>query len=186
MYGRISPGQVMELADVTRDDVTLEVDSGHQNFRSARRILAERGKRIEDMEAVFVGIRNPYDIAVSTYHFMRETYRNNVDIPDFVRANEQSFEEFWCGKQGKARPQQWLTLEGNIPANLRVIRFECLREDVRSIAAEFGFREAEIPHLNPSNRGHYREYMTGPVERAIFERFEHFFEHGYYEREVFD
>ena len=186
IYGLISPGQVRELADVTREGVTLEVGSGHQNFRGARTIVDQRRKRIEDMEAVFVGIRNPYDIAVSTYHFLRETYRDNHDKVNFVRANRHTFEEFWCGKEGKARPQKWLTMEGEVPDNLKVIRFENLREDLGALAAEFGFREAELPHLNSSNRGHYREYMTGAVEKAVYKHFGYLFECGYYEREVFD
>ncbi|MCY3813757.1 MAG: sulfotransferase domain-containing protein [Gammaproteobacteria bacterium] len=186
IYGRVSPGQVQELADVMRPGITLEVDRGHENIRRTSIIMREQGRRIEDLRAIFVCIRNPYDMAVSTYFFMRETYVQNAKSPRFKMAAELSFEEFWKNDISKTPPERWLTLNGRILENQRFIRFESLREDLALLALEFDFREAELPHLNQSRRGHYSEYMTPAAERAIYTRFEYMFEVGYYRRESFD
>ena len=186
IYGRVSLGQLRELADVIRPGVTLEVDRGHENIRRTAVILRERGRRIEDLRAVFVCIRNPYDIAVSTYFFMRETYMQNATSPRFKMAAELTFEEFWKNDISNSPPERWLTLDGRVMENQRFIRFESLREDLSSLAEEFGFRDAELPHLNRSRRGHYAEYMTPVAEQAIFSRFKYLFTAGYYHRESFD
>ena len=186
IYGRVSAGQLRELADVMRPGVTLEVDRGHENIRRTSVILRERGRRIEDLRAVFVCIRNPYDIAVSTYFFMRETYIQNTTSLRFRMAAELTFEEFWKNDISKSPPERWLTLNGRVMANQRFIRFESLREDLAQLAVEFSFRDAELPHLNRSRRGHYGEYMTPVAEQAIYKRFEYMFTAGYYRRESFD
>ena len=185
IYGRVSQGQMKELADVLRPDVSLEIGKGHENMRNTRDILEDRGQRIQDMRAVFVCIRNPYDIAVSTYHFMRERYKNNRQIPRFLLAKERCFDDFWCNDESMGRPESWLTLDEKKPANQRLIRFEHLREDLGIVSREFEFREATLPHLNSSNHGHYSEYITPRSEEAIFEKFRYLFESGCYSRESF-
>lgn len=185
IYGKVSPGQLEEVASVMRPGVTLEVARGHENIRRTSIILRGMGRRIEDLRAVFVCIRNPYDIAVSTYFFMRETYARNSKSPRFRMAAELSFEDFWVNDISKSPPERWLTLNGKVLDNQRFIRFESLREDLEALAVEFNFRSAVLPHLNRSRRGHYSDYMTSRAEEAIFTRFEYMFRAGYYRRESF-
>ena len=185
IYGRVSPGQMREVADVIRPGVTLELGVGHENIRRTSKILREMGRRIEDLRAVFVCIRNPYDIAVSTYFFMRETYAENRDKVRFKMASAMSFESFWENDISGAPPERWLTLQGKVLENQRFIRFESLAQDLSALSEEFGFREAMLPHLNRSQRGHYSEYMTPVAEEAIYRRFEYMFSAGYYKRESF-
>ena len=185
IHGRVSKGQVTELADVMRPGVTLEVTRGHEGMRQAAKVMRERGCRIQDLKAVFVCIRNPYDVAVSTYFYLRETFRLNRENPRFRRAAEMTFEDFWCSDPNNA-PERWLALNGRVLPNRRLIRFECLREDLDELSKEFGFRPAELPHLNASDRQHYSAYMTPRAEDAIFSKYRYMFDAGFYPRESFE
>lgn len=182
--GYVSRNQGSELVDVMRPGVTLEVTGGHEDMRKAAAILRGQNRRIHDMKAVFVCIRNPYDVAVSTYFFMRETYRNNLENRRFRSASERSFEEFWTTDVDNM-PQRWLTLNGKVLPNRRIIRYEHLREDLDALAQEFGFRESLLPHLNVGSREHYSVYMTRRAEAAIFEKYRYLFDAGHYVRETF-
>lgn len=183
--GYVSKNQGSELTDVMRPGVTLEVTGGHEDMRKAAAALRDQGRRIHDMKAVFVCIRNPYDLAVSTYFFMRETYPFNLENRRFLAASEKSFEEFWLSDVDNM-PQRWLMLNGKVLPNRRIIRYEHLREDLEALSKEFGFRDSALPHLNIGNREHYSVYMTPRAEAAIFEKYRYLFEAGHYVRETFD
>ena len=177
--GTVSPGQP------TGDGEGLHLDVGnaHQSMPYAATLLKEQDKSIHDLKAVFVGIRNPYDMAVSTYFFLRNSVEHHDDRARFRRALNMSFEEFWCTEPITAPPERWLTLRGKEIQNLRVIRFESLGQDLAAIAAEFGFRQTELPHLNRTDHRHYREYITPEVEEAVFARYRYLFEAGHYPRQ---
>ena len=184
IHGYLSKNQASELADVMRPGVTLEVTGGHEPMARAAAVLRAQGRSIQDMKAVFVCIRNPYDIAVSTYFYMRETYPFNVQNRRFRAAAENTFEQFWLADVDNM-PQRWLTLNGKVLPNRRIIRFEHLREDLDALSNEFNFRDAELPHLNAIERGHYSAYMTSAAEAAIFEKYRYLFDADHYVRETF-
>lgn len=182
--GFISRGQVRELSDCALEETEIQVGRGHENLEESRRIITEAGLDITAMEAIFVCIRNPYDLMVSNYHFMRETYKNNRDKENFIIAHTNDFDSF-CEKVGVSCPSKWMELDGAQPDNLHVIRFETLNADLISSAEQYGFRTPEIDHLNSSKRGHYSDYISARSEKAIFEKLGYFFEQGYYERQEF-
>lgn len=182
--GFISKGQVRELADCDLESTDIEVGRGHENLLESRRIIAEAGLDISAMKAIFVCIRNPYDLMVSNYHFMRETYKNNKDKENFICAHNNDFDTF-CEQVGMSSPKNWMELDGQQPENLEVIRFETLNDDLIATAKKYGYAAPQIDHLNSSKRGHYSEYMTARSEQAVFDKFEYFFEQGYYQRESF-
>jgi len=184
IYAIVSPGQVKELVDVVRVGLTLEIGRGHENLAYARRALAERGRDIGKCRAIIACMRNPYDIAVSTYHFMRKMYPHNRN-PRFKHAATLDFEAFWCTRPPTAPPERWFTVEGNVLANQRYLRFECLADDIKRLAEEFSFKQAALPHLNASSRGDYRDYMTARAEEAVYRHFKFLFDAGYYAREEF-
>ena len=186
IYGLVAKGQLKECKDVMRPEVTLEVGSGHENMRRAKAILEKRGKRIQEMRAVFVSIRNPYDIAVSTYFFMRRAYQDNRDRPNFKMARELDFDEFWKrhNQITRVRPERWLTLDGDIMGNQMFIRFESLEQDLISLSNQYDFNPATLTHINATAHDHYSQYITTRAcEEAIFGFFRFFFEQGFYKRE---
>ena len=186
IYGRVSRGQIKEVADVMRTDVTLDVARGHENMRRTSLILQSMGRDIHDLRAIFVCIRNPYDLAVSTYFFLRRAYTQNGGSERFRMAAQMDFSDFWCNDISTAPPERWLTLGGEVLPNQYFIRFESLREDLSSLAKKFEFKDATLPHLNRTTHAHYSEYMTNESEAAVYARFRYLFDAGYYERESFD
>ena len=185
VFGRVSSGQIDELRHGATEGVTLEVGRGHEDMRMAEELLNAQGKSTRDLSAVFVGIRNPYDMAVSTYFYLRETHRLHADKSRYQMAMDLDFETFWCsdGPSLTSPPERWLTLDGEVLPNLRLVRFESIEDDLARFAHEFGFNAARLPHLNSTEHEHYSAYLTPKAEEAIFARFRHFFDAGYYPRE---
>ena len=182
--GFISPGQVYELADCHLEQTGIKVGRGHENLTDSARIIAEAGGDVLAMKAIFCCIRNPYDLMVSNYHFMREKYEANKDRVNFVIAMENDFVNY-CEKVGVTTPRNWMTINGVEPPNLQIIRFEHMNDDLRHYAQQFGFQMPDLDHLNASKRAHYSEYMCERAERAIADRFEYWFSKGYYKRETY-
>lgn len=182
IHGYVSPGQVAELAEVVRPGVTLEAASGHQGMVGAKKLLRQRGRRLSDMTAIFACVRNPYDLIVSTYFFMRATFRNNRDRRNFQLANSLEFEEF-CMQYEPRAIEAWLTLNGKVPRNLRLLRFEALEADLAEVADEYGFKAATLPHLNRTPHRHYSCYVqSAACERVIYEKHRYVFDIGLYSR----
>ncbi len=182
--GYISKGQVSELAGCELEKTGIVVGRGHENLTQSARIIADEGRDVRQMKAIFCCIRNPYDLMVSNYHFMRQTYKENNDRPNFVIAHENNFVDY-CEKVGVSTPRNWMTLNGEQPENLQIICFENLADDLSRYADQFGFNMPQLSHLNASARAHYSEYMCERAEKAIAEKFAYWFDKGYYQRESF-
>lgn len=183
--GLISRGQFSDLKDLDLTDVDLQAGRGHENFVQSSEILREKGKDIEKLRAIFVCIRNPYDLMVSNYFFMRQTYKNNRQKRNFELAATVPFEQY-CVRCTMASPERWMTYRGKIFQTLRIVRFEQLTDDLRQYSTEFGFSMAYVPHLNATNHKHYLSYITPAAEEAIYKHFRFMFDNGYYQRHSFD
>ncbi len=118
-------------------------------------------------------VRNPWDRVVSAYTFLKNGGRNATDHAWAQRylAGMPSFESFVLAlrKQSYRRavlqkqhfvPQYKFVCDhqGNILADF-IGRFESLPEDYAVIAKQLGV-QAELPHINRSKRGHYRDYYN--------------------------
>lgn len=182
--GYISRGQVSELSDCNLEETQIKVGIGHENLTRSAEIISEAGGDLLSMRGIFCCIRNPYDLMVSNYHFMRQTYDRNKERVNFQIAMENDFVNF-CEKVGVTSPSKWMTLDGREPENLQIIRFEQMNDDLRHYSDKFGFPMPELDHLNASKRAHYSEYMCERSEVAIAEKFEYWFDKKYYERQVF-
>lgn len=184
--GFISRGQVNELADCELEKTGIEVGRGHENLSESAEIIAQAGGDIRAMKGIFCAIRNPYDLMVSNYHFMRKEFRwkANKTRANFIIANDNSFVEF-CEKVEVSSPRGWMELDGEQPDNLQIIRFEQLNDDMLAYARKFAYATPQIDHLNASSRAHYSEYMCERSEAAIAEKFGYYFDKQYYERESF-
>jgi Sulfotransferase domain len=131
--------------------------------------------------AVFVAVRNPYDLAYSTYKFQRLYASDAAAPPEFTRAANSSFDEF-VAQFTPADYRSWLQYRERELPNIRVIRFESLKVDFKAHADEFGFRNPRMPHLNASGGESYTHAMTPALEEAIYDKYRFLFERGYYSR----
>ena len=183
--GYISKGQVNELADCELEKTGIVVGRGHENLKQSAEIVSAAGGDISTMKGVFCCIRNPYDLMVSNYHFMRQTYNENQERPNFIIAHENNFVDF-CEKVGVSSPKNWMTIDGKQPDNLQIVRFEQMNDDLNGFSEKFGFDMPVLGHLNASKRAHYSEYMCERTEAAVAEKLGYWFDEGYYQREQFD
>jgi hypothetical protein len=178
----ISKGQVRELADCDQAGLIIIEGWAHENMRDARKRLVQYNKTLESFKAIILGIRNPYDLMVSNYFFMRKTYQHNRERPNFRIAMDNDFEGY-AVKVVFEPIENWMTINGSRPENLRIIRFEHLQEDFDTLSNEFGFSTIKIPHINSSEHDHYLSYLTPRAEKVIYNKMRYLFAEGFYERE---
>ena len=80
---------------------------------------------------------------------------------------------------------KYFEIEGKMPSNINVLRFENLQADLKNALLEVGIEfGSPLPIVNKTKHGHYREYLTPKAEKAIYKRYEWLFDNGFYEREV--
>jgi hypothetical protein len=124
----------------------------------------------------FAFVRNPWDLVVSSYSFLKEMFHqhpatadgdpdisfivSSVDFANYVRArtyfaSEKGVLPFLCDREGR------LLVDF-------VGRVERIEEDFKTICERIGI-EAELPRLNAFPRPHYREFYT-PETRDLVAR----------------
>jgi hypothetical protein len=161
----------------------------HAKLAEADSILRRNGLDVRRMRLVLAVVRNPYEAAVSEYAYFRRP-----DVPPRAqglvhqRARDLSFPEYVAQVMATpghftARLDQFYTLQGQMPANMRVIRFEALADGVRSALREIGIDSpVPFPWLNASKHDDYVSYYDSAAEEMVFRRFRWVFERGYYDR----
>jgi hypothetical protein len=101
----------------------------HETMAEAASELSYSGIDIDDFALILATMRNPYELEVSRYHYLRlanawdstEAQRIALDneFPDYLRQ---------AGFFGSAPPrfERYYQLAGRVPPNLRILRFENL------------------------------------------------------------
>lgn len=80
--------------------------------------------------------------------------------------------------------KDFYTLDGAIPNNLRVIRFETLVDDLMTALWSIGLtgRAANFPWVNRSRQDSFFSYYTPRAEEAVYRRYAWVFDQGFYPR----
>ncbi len=179
--GVVSTGSYREEMDRDPAGLALTIGSAHASLPRAKAALGAKGISLADFEAIFVAIRHPYDIMVSTYHFMRKAYRTDPDNPKNRFAMERDFPTF-CRRIPMTDVGQWMSIDGVEPANLELLRFERLSDDFDRIVQQYGFRPTSLPWHNKSKHTSFEDYMTPALKEATYEKLPYLFDKGYYDR----
>jgi hypothetical protein len=113
----------------------------------------------------------------------RKSFRNvhlsrQLDFPEFLQASSSS------GRGNHlSRLSKYYFLDGEMPPNLRILRFERLADEVRGALSGLGIEsDAVFPWLNRSDHGPYVDYYNPLSERLVYEQSRWIFERGYYQR----
>ena len=153
-------------------------------MNEAREIVREHGFRIEAFPAILAILRNPYDSVVSAYAYQKERMKRLGEFTaDFTFKEFVDDEMGGLGTKPQGRHFKLFHLDGAMPVNLRIIRFENLAAELTSVLDELGIeRREELPWVNRSERGHFTAYYDRATEAAVYEASRWIFEGGYYRR----
>jgi hypothetical protein len=171
--------------------LSLVAGKRHARLFEIRDMFAADGRSLEQFRAILAVIRNPYDLEVSRYHYLR---LGQHGVSGLARGREQriaieeSFEQFalTAPYQGRlpARIEEWYQLDGRIPANLRIARFEKLEADLKQALAGFCSVADRLPRLNATNHKPYTTFLSPRTEEAIYNKYRWLFDRGFYRRET--
>jgi Methyltransferase domain len=158
----------------------------HETLSEAQQLLPQYGYSVPRCPLIITGIRNPYDLEVSRYAYLRRDHCWDRGWNQAL-ALSSSFEEFVClsnGHGGAERPlDAYYLLEGHQPDNLRLLRFESLAADLRDLLADVGLKfEGDIPIVNRTEHLPFESYYTATAEEAVYERYRWVFDRGLYSR----
>lgn len=162
----------------------------HERLNGARTKLAAIGRRLEDFRAILAVIRNPYDLEVSRYHYLRRGYHGVKGAAEALEqkiALEGDFEQFAINApyhgQLPANIERWYEIARRMPPNLRILRFENLETDLNRAVAEIYPVTVPLPRLNATQHDPYASYLTPKAEAAIYIKYLWLFERQFYARE---
>lgn len=130
----------------------------------------------------FATVRNPYDQMVSYFRFIQrnQNSKQHQDAQKWCFADAVSYFE----RKNRRRPinqSSWLIGKNGECIVDRIMFFETITKDVSDLTAFLGLNTtAELPHINTTTRGHYRDYYDDNLKRRVEKLYEADFEHfGY-------
>ena len=103
-----------------------------------------------------------------------------MNLEDKITPNRrQQWTDSQYGRYGK-----YLMINGDIPKNLTIARFETLRKDVDSfMVSEMGMKKSiALPHKNASRHGDFSNYYNKQEEELVYGMWKNTFDDGLYER----
>jgi hypothetical protein len=132
----------------------------------------ELGAAAWERRFTFTIVRNPWDRVVSQYHYRMRVGKNDlasrkVAFGDWVRLVFRELDPRYRNEPLMFVPQwDWTVDGGGKPLLDFVGRFENLEGDFAHICSRIG-RNVELPHVNPTRRGPYREYYDPETEELV-------------------
>ncbi len=159
----------------------------HETLEEAREIVRAYGYDILEFPLILAVLRNPYAIEVSRYKYLQQTSHRPDRADDQELALNEDFQTFAIKSSfhaGDSRPlESYFLLDGKVPPNLRIIKFENLVEELKAALRQVGIEQvADFPHLNRSRHADFRLYYTRRAEEAVYQKYKWAFDSGLYER----
>lgn len=162
----------------------------HLTLPEVRTVVGAYGFEMDAFPLILSVMRNPYDAAVSHYFFFRD--RDLIDAernPVQQLARDLTFEQYavdvllYSKQYFLGRLYDFYHLDGEVPPNARVAKFEHLVGEVKAALATVGIEgRAAFPWRNKSAHHPFASYYDEEAERAIYFRTKWVFDQGYYER----
>ncbi len=161
----------------------------HETMCDAESTLIYFNKSIADFDAIFSVMRNPYDLELSRYSYLRKK-----NTPDRGLARDIALAQDFKGYLSSApffgmyppRLHFYFSINNLIPENLVVLKYENLVNDIDNYLSPYLTDFTGLPRVNVSKHRDYREEYDAEMEELCFNRHRWFFEKGFYSRERFD
>lgn len=143
----------------------------HAPLAGVLRQLQVLGRSLDDFRTVLAVIRNPYDLEVSRFAYYARSYHRG--LTELARSGD--FDRF-CRVAGypwgtPSPIEDWYTLGGELPANMRLLRFEQLADGIHSALPSITRERRPLRHRNPSARGDWHTFVTADNEPMIYEKY---------------
>jgi hypothetical protein len=172
--------------EVARGSGVVEIlGNRHLGLSEAARVVSEHGFEIRRFPLILVVIRNPYSLEVSRYAYLQTGHPwdagRNQELA--LTSNFETFAIHSDVHEGSAPLESYFQLDGAIPPNMRIIRFENLAAGIRNVLKDIGMKsDLDLPHHNQSLHGDFRSYYTVAAEESVYRRYKWVFDNSFYER----
>lgn len=163
----------------------------HENLEQAEILLAREklDLKLEDFRVIFSLIRNPYQLIISRYNYLRNIQRHNLDGKAAQLARQGDFKKFVLYAPEQCTINKFLPI-GKFEhlTNHKIIRFEDMAETVNELLKEYLSKAIDFSRvINSSGPKDVKKYICDhETEVAIYDRYRVLFENGYYERMDFE
>lgn len=143
---------------------------------TAREKLEELGPDRWKERFSFTIVRNPWDKVVSHYHYRLKTNKtglgeHHISFQEWVHLAYRRQDPRFHNPPKMFLPQwEWICDEKGECLVDFVGRFESLGHDFAKICRRLN-RQATLPHLKKSNRGHYRDYYDDNTRDIVAQWF---------------
>ncbi len=168
--------------------ITYVPGKRHETLCDAESMLTYRNESVIDFEKVFSVMRNPYDLELSRYAYLKKGLSVDKGPAQDIALNSSLREYLRSAPFFGMRPPRlhlYYSFQGSIPANLIILRYERLAKDIATYMSPFLNDDYALPFENRSEHRSYTEEYDAECEALCFNRHRWFFEKGFYEREAF-
>lgn len=126
-------------------------------------------------------VRNPYDRAVSAFHYLNTGGNNPNDViekENFIAKYNGDFNEFVRNAfpmtlmQIHFMPQYSWIYRNDVSLCNYVGKFENIRDDLQKLDKIINLKPTFVPHQNKSEHKHYEEYYTPETKKIIYNYYE--------------
>lgn len=157
----------------------------HETLAQAATVVRRCGFDLQSFPMILAVVRNPYSLEVSRYAYLQAGHAwDRGENQELAMLHDfETFARRSTYHDGPERPMEsYFLLDGRLPSNLRLVRFEHLRDEVVAIINSLGLKAPEdFPWENRSKHGDFRTYFTSAAEAAVRRKYRWLFDHGYYE-----
>jgi SAM-dependent methyltransferase len=170
-----------------RQGIIQMLGGRHESLPEAADQLPRYGFSLSDFKLILAVLRNPYDLEVSRYHYLRAGHPWDYG-PNQRLALTRDFTAFAVnssiGERNAPRAlEHYFHWHDEIPPNLTIARFESLETDVKQALASIGIEsKGEFPWKNRSRHDEYLSYYTKEAEEAVYQKYKWVFDADLYER----
>lgn len=156
----------------------------HETLEEAAMIVRRWGFDLDTFPRILAVIRNPYSLEVSRYAYLQagHPWDRGENQRLAMRCDFETFARCSTHHSGPKRPiESYFLVNGRLPANVTLLRFENLHDEVTRLASSLGLPPPEnFPWKNRSIHHDFRAYYTAEAERAVRQRYRWLFDNGYY------
>lgn len=160
----------------------------HESLYDAESVFTYMNKSIFDFEKIFAVMRNPYDLELSRYSYLKKGNPWDKGVAQDLAINS-SFKEYLKKApffaMNPPRIDIYYAMNGCLPRNMIVLKYESLNSDINYYLRKYLNNDQKLGTENASKHKKYLDVFDEELEELCYQRNKWFFEKGYYSREMF-